>query len=206
MTRKLTTQDWDVIQQSRPARYFVQSIEDGDLRVTFKSEMFVTEKGDEDILGNVWDKEWDKIEARAIVRGEPKIYSFGGRGWSFSNDFIDICRANDIPPENLPGCTFIITKTGDWTQEFKYVGREDGVKSDTSNNIEIKENILRDAKEVINNLKENSPDLVAIGLSKEDFLKVAKIRGKINPTDMEKILPELEKQSLITFKDNKIFF
>lgn len=197
-------EDWDNLQKNRPARYFVHSIEDGKLRITFDSEIFKTEKGDEDILGNVWGKEWSKVEAKVIIKGQPKIYSLGGEGWSFINDFIACCRNNEIAPEKLPGCVFDITRTGDWTQEIEYVGRESEITGKDKPTLELSDKLINDAKEVLSTLKENSPDLVSLGLSKPDFIKVMSIRGKIKSSDTERLIPELEKNKDIEIKDDKI--
>ena len=195
--KKLTSADWDAIQKKRPARYFIQSVADGTLRVIFDSEIFTTERGDQDSLGNVWDKIWTKAEA--------KIFSFGGTEWTFLNQFIEVCKANEITPEQVPNKVFDITRTGDWEQEIVYVGEEsnlDKLKKDDS--IKISEDLVRDAKEVIANLKENSPDLVSLGFNKPDFIKVMSIRGKLKSHETEAILPELEKQKILKVEGDRI--
>lgn len=203
MAKVLTQDDWDNIQKEQPSRYYTQSVEDGTLRVIFQSEIVAVEKGDEDSLGNVWEKEWVKNEAYVTVNGSPKLYSLGGRTWSFLREFIEECKNNDIRPEDIPGCVFEITKTGDWTQEIKFVGR-DGDVSPTPKEIKIPDDKLKEATDVIKDLKSNSPDLVKGSISTPDFIKILGIRSTINSSMIKSLIPVLEKNGVLSVKDNKI--
>lgn len=206
--KKLTAKDWDVIQKNRPARRYIQSVEEGTVRVVFDSELVQVEPGEEDLLGFVWEpkgeKKWTKVEAKVTINGEPKIYSLGGLEFSFIGDFISCCRQNDLQPDNIVGAVFDITKTGDWTQEIKFIGKSDKVSNLDKPLINITENLKRDAIDAINNLKENSPDLAKVGFSINDFLKVLSIRANIKTDEGKNLLPELEKDNLITIVDGKV--
>jgi len=201
--KKLTADDWDKIQKEAPSRYFVQGVEDGKLRVTFDSEIVCVPKGDEDLLGNVWQHEWAKNEAKVFIKGSPKIYSMGGAGWSFIREFIAECKEHGITPERIPGSVFDITKTGDWTQEIEYIGRGD-TEGKPVDEIKINENTKRDVLDTIKDLKINSPELLTGGIKKPDFLKIVFIRGKVKTTDTELLLPELEKQGVLKVEDDRI--
>jgi len=209
--KKLTIEDWDTIQKNRPARYFIQNVEDGKVRVKFDTEIYKVETGDQDGLGNVWDKDWNKIEAKATILdhkdkaniGASKIYSLGGEGFSFFSDFIACCKNNGVRPEDVPGAVFDITKTDQFKQEIIYIGRE-GSGTVNPTGTEVKEDLLADAKEVVKNLKESSPDLVKLGFSKEDFLKILDIRGKIKRGDAVALLPKLESNSIIKTEGDRI--
>ena len=209
--KKLTSSDWDAIQQKRPARYFIQSVEDGKVRIKFDTEIYRVEPGEKDGLGNVWNKDWNKIESKVtivdhrdkLLIGTSKIYSLGGEDFSFFGDFIACCKRNDIRPESIPDKVFDITKTDVWEQVIEYVGSEN--KSITKEEkIEIEENLFGDGIEVIKSLKENSPDLVALGFTKNDFLKILSIRGKIKPSEGETLLPKLVKEKIITIDGDKV--
>lgn len=204
MVKKLTSEDWDKIQKEAPSRYFIQSVEDGKLRVTFDSEIVSVERGDEDLIGNIWQSEWTKNEAKVFINGEPKIYSLGGAGWSFIRQFISVCKKNGITPEDIPGSVFEITKTGDWEQEIKYLGKEKDLDIKKPKPTKIDENIKRDVLDTIKDLKINSPELLKGGIKKPDFLKVVLIRGKVKTTDTESLLPELEKDNVIKIEDDRI--
>jgi len=204
MVKKLTSDDWDKIQKEAPSRYFIQSVEDGTLRVTFDSEIVSVEKGDEDLLGNIWQNDWTKNEAKVFIKSEPKIYSLGGQGWSFMRQFISVCKENGLTPDDIPGSVFDITKTGDWEQEIKYVGTSDEIKSDSKSPIEIDEDKKRDIIDTIKEIKINSPDLLKGGIKKPDFLKMILIRGKVKTKDTEKLLPELESDGVLKVNDDRI--
>jgi len=205
--KKLTSNDWDKIQSERPARYFVQSVEDGTLNVVFNSEIFITKQGEEDILGNVWNKEWSKVEANVIINGEHKIYSFGSTGWSFVNDFIAVCRKNNITPDKLPGSVFEIVKLEPFKQTIKYIGRFDEVAGGVTSSspaTDIKDNSFQDIVEVIGDLKHNSPDIIKNGLSKAEFIKICSIRGQLKSTQIDKLIPELITKGYLDIAEDKI--
>lgn len=205
MAKKLTLDDWDRIQREAPSRYFVQSVEDGKLRVEFISEIVCVERGDEDILGNVWTREWPKNEAKVYVNGEPKVYSLGGSSWSFIRDFILVCKKHNLKPEDIPGSVFEIEKTGDWTQNIKYLGRASNLQPSPPKEIKLNDSTMRDIKDTIKDLKTNSPELLEGGISKLDFLKMIRIRGKVKTTDTEAMLPTLIKDGILKMENDKIF-
>lgn len=206
MAKKLTAADWDDIQANRPARRYILSIEDGTVRVVFDSELISTEPGEEDMLGYVWEpkseKKWTKVEAKARVNGEPKVFSMGGVGFSFCGDFISLCKANGITPDKVPGSVFDITKTGDWTQEIKYVGREDTIDDKTT--IPISEDIVKDIKETLADLKENSPDILKTVTAKSELIKILAIRSRNKPTEIERALPEIVKAGILKLEDDRV--
>jgi hypothetical protein len=207
MVKRLTMDDWDNIQKQQPSRYYVQSIEDGPVDVEFDSEIVCVDQGDEDFLGNVWDKEWSKNEAKVFIDGDPKIYSLGGTGWSFITQFISVCKKNGLTPEDIPGSVFRITKTGDWEQEIEYIGRasEGGKIEKKEKELGIDDNKVKEIKETLSDLKENSPDILKGGFKEADFVKVITIRSNLKSRDVKKLIPELEKQDIINTKDDRIF-
>ena len=212
MVKKLTASDWDAIASRRPARYFIQSVEDGAVRIKFETEPYLVESGKEDGLGNVWTKDWNKIEAKVTiishkdeqVVGTSKIYSLGGEEFSLFADFIACCKRNGLRPEDIPDKVFEITKTDVWDQVVKYVGPEGGTTPSPTQSPELKENLIGDIKEVIKNLSDSSPDLVALGFSTKDFLKILSIRGKIKPSEGEALLPELVSNNIIKLDGDRI--
>ena len=206
--KKLSDKDAEKILKERPARRFIQSVDDGELEVVFDSEIFVTEKGQEDILGFIWEKDWDKAEARVFINGEPKIYSFGGVKYSFLSDFISVCRKNNIPLSELPGHVFKIKKTGDWSQEIEYLGM---VKADSKLLPKDKREtdpsydavMIKEIKNVIADLKRYSADLIT-NASVDDFVTAISIKGKMKGSTVRNLLPKLEKNGDITIKDNRV--
>jgi len=205
MAKKLTADDWNNIQKQQPSRYYIQSVDDGKVRVTFDSEIVIVEKGDEDILGRVWQNDWKKVEAKAFINGEPKIYSLGNAEWSKTRDFINACKANGIRPEDVPGSVFDVTMSGPFEQEIVYLGKADKLGKSSDELLKIDENLKRDALEAIKDLNSNSPELVKGGILKSDFLKAMLIRGKVKTTDMEKLIPELEKEEVLKITDDRVF-
>jgi hypothetical protein len=204
MTKKLTMEDWDRIQKEGPSRYYVQSIEEGTVRVQFNSEIVCTERGDEDILGNVWTKEWSKNEAKVFINGEPKIYSLGGSTWSQIRDFISVCKANKLGTSDIPGSVFDIKKTGDWTQEIKYVGKAEDIEKQQIKPIKLSDNTIQEILDVIKDLKINSPSLLEGGLKKPDFLKLMRIRGHVESAETEAAIPELVNKNVIKVEADRI--
>jgi hypothetical protein len=199
--KKLTAEDWGKIKREGPARYFIQSEKDGKLKVIFDSDLCVTTKNDEDIIGRIWLKDWDKVEAKVMINGEPKIYSLGNANYSFVREFIRACEINNITPDNLPGCIFEIEKTGPFAQTIVYVGRTEGSKS-----IEIPSiNVSTAIKDIITDLKNNSPELVRKGLTKTDFVKACHVRGHLKESDIEMILPLLEETGILKITGDKVF-
>jgi hypothetical protein len=98
---------------------------------------------------------------------------------------------------------FEVTKTGDWTQEIEYIGKDTG-EDKPKDEIKIDENIMRDVLDTIKDLKINSPELLDGGIKKPDFLKVVLIRGKVKTKDTEALLPELEKKNVLKVEGDRI--
>lgn len=201
MVKKLTADDWETIQKESPSRYYILSEEDGTVRITFDTEIVVVEKGDEDLIGNIWEKDWDKLEARVFIDGEPKVFSFGGRGWSFGRAMIGLFKKNEISPEQVPGCVFDITKTGDFDYDVKFISKGGDVKP---KKLELKDDKLGELRDVIVDLKNNSMDMLKNAEKKPDFLKLLYIRSKIKPSESENYLPKLEEEGLLLVDGDKI--
>jgi len=203
--KKLTIEDWKTIQKNQPSRYFIQSIEDGKLSVTFDSELVVIDGGEEDLLGRMRDSDKKPLaQAKVFIKGEPKLYVMGNPEFSFTRQLINVCLQNSLKPEDLPGKVFEITRTGDWTQEIEYIGEDDGTGKVESKGIEISENTKQDIMDVIKEIKISSPDILKGGVKKPDFLKLVNIRGKVKTTDVERLLPELEKEGILEVKDDRV--
>jgi hypothetical protein len=201
--KKLTTKQANKILRERPARRFIQSVEDGTVEITFDSEIFVTSEGEEDILGFIWEKDWDKVEARVLINGEPRIYSLGGTEFSFMADFISTCNKYGVDIENLEGETFKITKTGDWTQEIQYVGKKSSSGKPLKKEVEVEEDLVEDAINTINDIKENSPDLLK-GWKENDLITALSVRGRMRASEARDVLPVLIKKNIISIKDGKV--
>jgi len=201
MAKKLTAQDWNTIQKERPARYYVQSVEDGAVTIIFDSELMIVDKGEQDLIGRPWTKDWKKTEALVRVNGIPKLYSLGSVDWSFLSDLIAVCKANDISPENIVGCMFEIKKLSPFQQEIKYLGKE-GEKD--SGNEEKKQSLVKEIKSVIDDLKLHSMDLIRDGQPKSDFLKICSIKGHLKVTQIESVLKDLESLGYIKLSGDKV--
>jgi len=201
MVRKLTEEDWNKLQKGM-SRYYIQSVEDGTVKVQFDSEIVVVEPGDEDLLGRVRPEDRPPIaEAKAIIDGVEKIYVFGNPSFSFTRGFIEECKKHGLKPSDVPGSVFEITRTGDWEQEFKYIGRADGKKADTIVDDKTKQTVI----DTIEEIKKNSSEILDGGIGKNAFTKMIYIRGKVSTSDTESLLPELEKEGIITVKGDKVF-
>jgi len=201
MAKKMTFDDWDNIQKKAPARYYVQSEEDGKVRIVLDTEVVAVEKGDEDLVGNVWDKDWTKVEAKVLINGEPKVYSFGGVEWSFLRNFIGVCKKHGIKPEDMPGHVFDITKTGDWDYEIEYVGTDDGSGNTEP---ELSDDEYSDIVSAISDIKASSPELIKAPEKKGDFLKILMIKSRVKPSTTEKYLDRLCDEKIIEIDDNKV--
>ena len=201
MVKKLTIDDWDEIQKSAPSRYYILSEADGTVRITFNTELVVVEQDDEDLLGNRWTKDWKKLEAGVLIDGESKIFSFGGVGWSFGNKIIKLLKKEGIRPEDVPGCVFDITKTGDFEYEVKFIGKEG---STTPKTVELKDDKLGEIRNVIIDIKTNAKDTLKNVDKKADLLKLIYIRSKLKPSVIEPYLPKLEEEGLIMVDGDKI--
>jgi hypothetical protein len=199
--KKLTSEDWNKIKKEGPARYFIQSEKDGILRVTFDSDLCTTTKDEEDIIGRIWTKDWDKVEAKVFINDEAKIYSLGNASYSFVRDFIKTCMQNGITPDTLTGSIFEIEKTGPFAQNITYVGRSTDAPKTNIPNVNISTTI----KDVISDLKSNSPLLLKQGLTKADFVKACHVRGHLKESDIEMILPLLEETNIIKITDGKVY-
>ena len=219
--KKLTSDDWDDVLKSQPSRYFVHNVEDGKLRVTFVSDIFETEVGQEDILGNVWSggskskEPWNKVEAQVLIHGEPKLYSMGAKHWSFIRQFVKTCRANDINANKLPGSIFDIERLAEPNDEgniytIEYIGRDDSTETQNAEipkpkEVDLKDNKLRDAKDALDKIKDKSPELMKDGQKKSDFLKMMLIKAKIKPNEMEALIPQLIEDEIITELEGKFY-
>lgn len=210
MVKKLTATDWDEIQKSSPTSYYIQSVEDGELDVEFVTEIVVVERGDEDLVGNVWEKDWDKCEAKVIINGENKLYSMGGPTWNFMRKFVAECKKNSIRPEDVPGSIFRIRKElemGNNGKEYenpfiKYIGKADGTKA--GEELKLNEDKVAEIKDAIKDMKKNSADLIKDPLKTADFLKLLYIRCKMKPSESEKYLPKLAEDKFIDVDDDMI--
>lgn len=202
MVKKLTADDWDDIQSKAPARYYIQSVEDGVVRVKFDTEIVKCENGEEDLIGNKWTHDWAKCEAKVFVKDIPKIYSMGGDSWPFMRVFIAECKQKGVGPDKIPGSIFDIAKTGDWDYEVNYIGREG--EGNVVSEIKLDDDKLQDIKNTINELKKNSPDLLKGAEKKSDFLKLIYIRSKVKPSETEKYMETLEEEGILLQDDGKI--
>ena len=100
MAKTLEPNMFDKILSSGPTQYFFHREEDGEVELIFTSPISVTEPGEEDLVGRVWNppitdaqgnplieqfgankgnprQPWAKVEAKCLINGVEKIYAFG---------------------------------------------------------------------------------------------------------------------------------
>lgn len=217
MSKVLTEDMFDEILSSGPKQYFFQKEEDGEVVIVFQSEIRVTEPGEEDIVGRVWNPPvvdangnpilnfrgeprlpWAKVEAEAIVKGAPMVYSFGGKETNLCKAWISAFRANEIPAKDLPGTKWTAMKTGKWNWTIRYVGKEDITSTPSPAGPDIS-----GVKQILSDLKTKNP-MVTKGVAKNQLVKtVALLSGK-SQDEVEGMWSKLVREKIVVEKDGKV--
>ena len=118
------------ILKAGPTQYFFHKEEDGEVEIIFESSISITEPGNEDLVGRLWNPPvvdangnelldfngnprvpWAKVEAKVIMNGAPQIYAFGGKTSSCLRTIIQQMNANSIKNGDLPGTKWSINRT-----------------------------------------------------------------------------------------------
>ncbi len=131
------------ILKAGPTQYFFHKEEDGEVEIIFETSISITEPGNEDLVGRLWNppvvdangnelldfngnprQPWAKVEAKVIMNGAPQIYAFGGKTSSCLRTIIQQMNANSIKNGDLPGTKWSINRTGKWNWVIQYLGKE----------------------------------------------------------------------------------
>jgi len=196
MGREITPEDVNEILKSQ-TKYFIQTPADGKKTVEFETNIYKVEKGDVDFLGNVWNNDWDKYEAKAKVDGEPKVYSFGSRRNPFLREFLKTLKQHNLTPNSISGTKWEIEFLDNFRYNIKYLG---GASGESAPQIDLDKVI-----DALKKFKELTPELVNDGINPNDLKKVISIRASIRADLVDAILPELEKKGIIKIEGGKVF-
>jgi len=208
----------DEILSSGPKQYFFQREEDGEVTITFTSSVSITEPGEEDIVGRIWNppvvdangnpildrngnqrEPWAKVEAECIINGAPRIYSFGGKSSPLLRAWTTALKANSISNLTLPGTKWQASKTGRWNWNIKFLGTENLPSSVPTNDEKIK-----DLKQILTELKTKNP-MVSKGVDKKQLVKTLALLSGKSQSDIEDVWSILKDQKVIDEKDGKSF-
>lgn len=106
--------------------------------VYYKTNIEKTEPGDEDLLGNIWEQDWEKFEAKADIDygegSQDKILSLGGmfessyggepRPNGYFSDWIDVWSEYLEEPGNIKGTRWKVEMIDDWEWDITYLGSD----------------------------------------------------------------------------------
>jgi hypothetical protein len=123
-------------------QYFFHREDVGKIEIVFESGIARFEPGEEDFAGRLWNppitdaqgnpildfsgnprEPWAKFEAKAIIDGAHKYYSFGGARSKQLTAFIEAMKREDISNDQLPGTKWSIERIGRWDWTIKYLGK-----------------------------------------------------------------------------------
>ena len=194
MGKELTLDDVNEILRGQ-TKYFIQRPEDGKVIVEFETNIYKVEKGDVDFLGNTWNHDWDKYEAKAKVNGEPKVYSFGSRRNPFLREFLNTLKMYNLTPNTLSGTKWEIEFLDNFKYNIKLLNSEEATP-----NVDVEKVI-----DAIKKFKELTPELVSGGMNLNDLKKVVSIRASIKADAVDGLLPELQKRGIIKIEGDKVF-
>jgi len=218
MARIIKDDMFDEILASGPKQNFYQKEEVGSVSITFTTPVSITEPGEEDILGRIWNppvidangnpiidprtgnqrEPWAKVEAECVIDKIPRVYSFGGKSSPLLRAWTSALKMNDVTNATLPGTKWQASKIGKWNWKIEYLGRED-IPSKSNGDEKIK-----DLKVILSDLKSKNP-MVSKGVDKKQLIKtVALLSGK-SQSDVEDVWSLLIQNKCIEEKDGKSF-
>jgi len=217
MAQIITEDELNNILKSAPGKYFFHRVEDGEVILTFTSPITITDPGEEDLLGRIWDpkvtdengnplldinnqprQKWSKVEAECLINGVKHVYSFGGKQSSSLRKLLEKMNENDITNETLPGTKWSITRVGKWDWIIQYLGREEKKQSTKSNS-----NIDKIRKS-IEELKKDNPS-ASDGITKNEFLQTISFLAGIKPVDIISVWDDLVDNGIIKVDGDKIY-
>jgi hypothetical protein len=219
---KIINEDmFDEILASGPKPFFFQKEEDGEVTIIFTSPIQITEPGEEDISGRMWNppttdangnplldfrgnqrEPWAKVEAEAIIKGLPSVYAMGGRESGLFKAWIGAMKTNEIKNTDLPGTKWTAMRTGKWNYTITYIGRDESVSLNT-NNPTLNEIVIGKVKDVLSDLKTKNP-LVTKGVQKSQLIKTVALLSGENQAYIESIWFLLVKDKTVIEKDGKV--
>ena len=123
----------DILKESG-GQYFFHKEDVGEVIVEFESPIEKFEPGDEDFAGRTWNppvtdaqgnpmldfsgnprEPWPKCEAKCIINGAHKYYSFGGPRSKSLTTFTEVMNREGIDNvKDLPGTKWSINRIGKW--------------------------------------------------------------------------------------------
>lgn len=204
MAKKITEEDWKNLEKdlkSRDFRYKILNVEDGEVIIEFLDTIYETSQGEEDLIGNIWNKEWSKLEAKVLADGQPSVLSFGWKTSPLFNIFKSRCQEKNIGPDNLKGTKWSFRKINANKYEIKYIGRTDTKKL---SKVDIPDKSYSEVKKVIESLK-SEPELLSDGVNINDFVKAIAIRTNTKVSEIRDMIPKLVEEKVISIKNNSVF-
>ena len=225
MAKVITQEDLGGIISSGGGRYFFHKEEDGEVIVIFTSPISITEPGDEDLVGRIWDppitdadgnplldfngnprEKWSKVEAECTINGAPHVYAFGGEKSSSLRAMGEQMNANEITNETLPGTKWSIARLGKWQWAVKYLGREE-TPSSASKPKEKDRSLDKESydkiSESLNELKTKNPS-VKEGVEKNQLVQTLVFMTGVKPSEIENMWQNLIMTKLIAEVDGKV--
>ena len=188
------------ILKSGQTQYFFHKEEDGEVEVVFESSISITEPGNEDLVGRVWNppivdangnqlldfngeprQPWAKVEAKVIMNGAPQIYAFGGKTSSCLRTMIQQMNSQGIKNDDLPGTKWSINRTGKWNWVIQYLGKEELKKTPTPS---PKNKVVDEIEKVIKEIVSKNPSLED-GVDKEQLVHTITFLSEIKEKQIE---------------------
>ena len=205
MAKVITQETLGGIIASGGGKYFFHKEEDGEVIITFMSSISITDPGDEDLAGRIWDppvtdadgnplldfngnprEKWSKVEAECKINGVEHIYSFGGEKSSSLRALGEQMNRNGITNETLVGTKWSIARLGKWNWSVKYLGKEEIPSSDKP----LERNLNLENYEKVSNalqeLKKSNKD-VTEGVDKNQLLQTLCFMTSIKPSEIQKM-------------------
>ena len=224
MAKTLNQDTLGDILNSGGGKYFFHKEEDGEVVITFTSEIQITEPGDEDLIGRIWDppivdadgnplldfngnprEKWSKVEAEGKINGANVVYAFGGERSSSLRALIEQMNANEITNDTLPGTKWSIARLGKWNWSIKYLGKEDISSSVSSKKKErnIDNENFETIKTALGELVERNAK-VKEGVNKNQLVQTLVFMTGVKPNIIEDMWEHLELTGLIKIDGNVI--
>jgi hypothetical protein len=212
MAKVVTMKDFETLKEEESkSDYFILKADNGQVVIEFKSPLYSIQEGDEDLFGRVWNQDWTKHEALAIVEEREVSYSFGGQKspnyWAFRNK----CMELGIKPDELSGTVWSVLNHPDASYqeqyEYKFIGRKDikEEKKKPAKKEEASDEDLDNVIKVITKFKKDNPD-VANDLKMDGLVTVISMHAHMSKTKAESYIEKLQAKGIISIKDDKIKF